>query len=258
MKDELGDILKKYEKEAEGYPSGESPIVVRLDGKNFSKWTKGLAKPYDARMVTIMTEVSEVLLKFCNASVAFSQSDEITLILTKPSENGEMLFGGRYQKLSSVLASLATYTFNRLVEDYIPEKSSTMALFDARTFEVPDIKTAVDSLKWRAEDCRRNSVSCLAQTEFSHKQLQNKNVGQMKKMLKEINKDWENTPDFYRNGVYVSKKIVENKLTDIEIGSLPKMHLARRNPDMTFKRSVIDISYDSILDAEDPTSFINK
>lgn len=259
MKDELGDLIKSYERSAEGFPTGDKPVIVRLDGKNFSKWTKGLAKPYDRRMVNIMSEVTTELVKYCNATIGFTQSDEITLVLLKGDNiNSQIFFGGRYQKLASVLASLATYKFNKLVNSSkgITEKVDTMALFDARVFEVPDIETVAKVLDWRAEDCRRNSVSCYAQSKFSHTQLQKKSTGEMKGMLRSIGCEWSKMPDFYRNGVYVKRVKVKNKFTTDELNALPEQHHAHRNPNLEFERNVIKLSYESILDTEEKGNFI--
>lgn len=256
MKDKLGDVIKELERKAEGYPSGDTPIIIRLDGKNFSKWTKGLDKPYDLSLSSIMKEVTETLVDYTNASVGYTQSDEITLVINRNAGGGELFFSGRYQKLSSVLASLATYKFNELVRETIPQKKGKMALFDARTFEVPDDEMAIKVLEWRAEDCRRNSISCLAQSVFSHKQLQKKNCGEMKRMLREVDKNWDDSPEFFRNGYYVKRKKVTRKFTTEEMDSLPAKHFARQNPDLEFERSIIEVSTESILDSKNKIGFI--
>jgi tRNA(His) 5'-end guanylyltransferase len=256
MKDVLGDKIKAYERDAETRPSGNLPIIVRLDGKNFSKWTKGLAKPYDTCMSEIMRDVTTALVQYCNSTISYTQSDEISLVITRNSGGGELFFGGRYQKLASVLASLATYTFNQLVSERMPSKKGKMALFDARVFEVPSIEDAVNVLEWRADDCRRNSVSCLAQTKFSHKELQLKNVGEMKGMLKAVGASWDDTPEFYRNGYYVKRTKTLEKFTCDEISELPEKHTARTNPDLLVERTKLEFFTTSILDAEDKLKFI--
>jgi tRNA(His) guanylyltransferase len=258
MKDELGDKIKQWERDAETRPTGDNPIIVRLDGKNFSKWTKGLDKPYDLVMSDIMKDVTTSLVQYTNASVGYTQSDEISLIINKTSGGGELFFGGRFQKLASVLASLATYTFNSLVSERMPDRSGKMALFDARVFETPSIDDAMDVLAWRAEDCRRNSVSCLAQTVFSHKELQKKNVGEMKRMLSEANKDWIGTPEFYRNGYYVKRTKILQKFTCEEIEALPEKHMARSNPDLLVERTRLDYFTNSILDSRESFKFLTE
>lgn len=265
MKDPLGDIIKQYERESETRPTGDLPIIVRLDGKKFSSWTKGLRKPYDVRLSEIMKQVTIKLVEFSCAKIGYTQSDEITLVLLKPSERGQVLHGGRYQKLASTLASYASNIFNALVRNYfggIPEKYDEqdplkyLAVFDARVFEVPDLETAAVALEWRAEDCRRNSVSCAAQAQFSHSQLQKKSTCEMKDMLRKIDQPWEDLPEFYRNGFTVKKVTVTGKFTTEEIESLPEKHAARTNPDLEVTRSRLTTITSSILDTEDKVGFI--
>ena len=57
------------------------PVIIRLDANNFSSWTKGLKKPFDSNLSQLMTETAIHLLDETNALVAYTQSDEITLIL---------------------------------------------------------------------------------------------------------------------------------------------------------------------------------
>jgi tRNA(His) 5'-end guanylyltransferase len=259
-KDPLGDLIKGYERDGEIYPSGDKPLVIRLDGKNFSKWTKGLRKPYDIRLSNIMINVTEELVKYSGADIGYTQSDEISLVLSKPSENSELFFGGRHQKLASVLASLATYHFNNYVNGAVPiggikEKAGLMALFDARVFEVPDKETAAKALLWRAKDCRRNSVSCLAQVHFSHKELQGKSTKVMIDMLAEIDEPWDLMPDFYKDGMYIRKEKVKHKMTEKELLDLPPKHDAHKNPDMEFERTVFKRSSNSIIDSENIVNF---
>jgi len=252
MKDPLGDKLKVYERAFNYKPSGDKPIIIRLDGKNFSKYTKSIncKKPFDEKFFNQMKEVTEQLVLYCDADVGYTQSDEISLILTKKNENQELFFGGKFMKLCSVLSSLATYHFNKLSE------SDTMALFDCRVFEVPDKKTAVECLEWRAEDCRRNSVSCLAQSVFSHKHLQNKSVWEMKLELKESGNNWIDLPECYRNGIYIKRSKVVSKFTTEEIESLPEKHQARTNPNLEVERTVIDYVTSSIIDSKNKEEFV--
>ena len=252
MIDPLGDLLKKYEKKAETSPFGTLPIVVRLDGKSFSKFTKKIKceKPFDKTMAICMQEVTQGLVEYCNADIGYTQSDEISLVLTKKSKKSDFFFGGRYQKLCSVLSSYATYVFAKT------SPWDEMALFDCRVYEVPDKETVLDALTWRAEDCRRNSVSSMAQSNFSHNQLMGKKTWEMKEMLDEIGKPWKDMPKQFRNGVYVKRIKQSKKFTADEIDKLPEKHHARQNPDLEMERMVTKIFSDSILDTDDKMNFV--
>ena len=54
MVDSLGDRMKQYE-DREAMRSGmpRLPIVIRLDGRSFHTFTRGMAKPFDHALVVI-------------------------------------------------------------------------------------------------------------------------------------------------------------------------------------------------------------
>ena len=53
MKDDLGDRMKLYEKERTGEKLDPGSIVyARIDGRGFSKFTKGMDKPFDIGLET--------------------------------------------------------------------------------------------------------------------------------------------------------------------------------------------------------------
>ncbi len=61
--DALGDRMKSYESvEAGRRFLPLLPVLCRLDGKNFSKFTKGMNRPYDERMSKCMVETTKVLV----------------------------------------------------------------------------------------------------------------------------------------------------------------------------------------------------
>ena len=76
--DELGDRMKLYEQaEAGRRVTPLLPICIRLDGRGFSQWTRGLARPFDARLSDLMVETTRKLVEETGALVGFTQSDEI-------------------------------------------------------------------------------------------------------------------------------------------------------------------------------------
>lgn len=60
LKDSLGDRLKSYESQTTGIKMiPRIPVIARLDGKGFSKFTKGLKRPYDERLSNLMVETTK-------------------------------------------------------------------------------------------------------------------------------------------------------------------------------------------------------
>jgi len=52
MNKDLGDRMKEYESSVKINIESDNPFLVRLDGKNFSKFTKGFKKPFDSNFKT--------------------------------------------------------------------------------------------------------------------------------------------------------------------------------------------------------------
>jgi tRNA(His) 5'-end guanylyltransferase len=81
--DEFGNRMKDYEKRfTDIRVAPEEILCVRLDGKGFSKFTKGFKKPFDDRLTQSMVQTAEALVNETDAQVGYTQSDEITLIYT--------------------------------------------------------------------------------------------------------------------------------------------------------------------------------
>lgn len=236
--DIFGDRMKEYEsKEASRKFIPLLPIIVRLDGKNFSKWTKGLVRPYDIRLSNIMANVTRKLVKETNALVGYTQSDEISLILYSDNYKSQVYFDGRIMKINSSLASIASVTFNGLVEDNIPERSNFSAYFDCRCWQVPNSEEAVNSILWREIDATKNSVSMAARHYYSHNDILDKGRADMMDMLMEKGVNWNDYPAFFKRGVFIQRKKIKRKFTCEEIKKLPEKHEARINPDLEIERT---------------------
>ena len=210
--DAMGDRLKAYETvETDQRFPPNTLIYARLDGRSFSKFTKGLARPWDSRLSNMMIDVTKSLVKEFNALTGYTQSDEISLIFLNKYE-APMMFEGKKQKLLSTLAGHASAVFNALLPTCLPEKIGKYPIFDCRLFPIP-MSEAGNAFLWREQDATKNSVSMLAQHYFSHKELLGKNTAVKIDMLK-TQKDviWEDCPEFFKRGTYLKRvsRIVTN------------------------------------------------
>jgi tRNA(His) guanylyltransferase len=246
MFDELGDRMKGYE-EISGCNQRflpMCPIIVRLDGKAFHSFTKGLAKPYDVRLSSLMGSIAGSLVAFTDAVIGYTQSDEITLIMHYDDYKSQVMFNGRRDKLNSVLASYASVIFNKDLQMAISEKANKVVLFDCRSFSVPNQTEAINALIWREQDAVRNSISMAAQAKFSTKELHGKSCKEMKEMLLKAGVQWDNYPSFFKRGIYIHKKKVTIPFTKEEIEKLPEKHAARANPNLVVERHVREVIVD--------------
>ncbi len=217
--DAQGDRMKSYERiETEKRFRPNSVLHVRLDGRGFSKFTKGLKRPYDQRLSELMVDTAKYVLERYKCTIGYTQSDEMSFIL-KNEYGSTCDFDGKIQKLVSNFASTATAFFNANLASRIPEKAGLYPEFDCRIFEVPDVSEATNSILWREQDAIKNSVSMLAQHYFSHKELQGKSSDLMKDMLKtQKNILWEDQPKFFKSGTFVKRELYIKVSGDMELG----------------------------------------
>lgn len=179
-------------------------IMMRLDGNNFSKYTKGMRRPYDERMSRAMQTTMRELCEWADGCrIGYTQSDEITLLMTYfTKEETQTWRDGDGQKFASLAASKAAAVFARAIaEEFGEDAPKGDAIFDARVWGVTDPADVAENFRWRQLDCERNSVSMLAQANFSHRTLQGVSKRGMLDMLvteKDIN--WNDEPAFFKRG----------------------------------------------------------
>lgn len=262
--DELGDRMKLYE----GMESDKRfmpllPICARLDGKNFSKFTKGLERPFDKIFSDLMIGVTSYLVEETNACIGYTQSDEISLIYYSEDPKSQVFFDGRIQKMCSVLASMCSVRFNRSMGAMVEEmnenltmsmsgtqyedeynvwakKSGLSPIFDCRVWVVPNKMEAINTLVWREKDATKNSVTMAAREYFSDKELFKKSGSQKQEMMfSKFGVNWNDYPDFFKRGSYIRRRKIVRKFTTDEIAKLPEKHEARSNPDLMVERTEV-------------------
>lgn len=181
---EISDRMKLYEgQETDRKLIPLLPVMVRLDGKAFHTWTDDLEKPFSGALHHWMQTITRILMHETCAKIGYTQSDEITLLLYSQDIRKQIYFDGKIHKLTSVIPSLCTAHFNRLVQhSFVTERP--LAIFDCRVWNVPNLTEAANCILWRMQDAERNGVQMLGRAHFSHKQLLNKKSGEIIDMLR--------------------------------------------------------------------------
>ena len=226
--DALGNRMKAYENVSRNYLTRRLPVIIRIDGKAFHSFTRGLKKPFDKVLVKSMQDTMKYLCENIQGCVlGYTQSDEITLVLVDYQDrDAAAWFDNNIQKMVSVSASMATMAFNNAFWDnchkYEQEyfdanntddmefieltyKKLWTAMFDSRVFTLPK-EEVVNCLIWRQQDATRNSIQSVGQANFSHSQLQNKNCNEIQDMLMtEKNINWNDYPTHLKRGSCCTK-----------------------------------------------------
>ena len=211
MKDSLGDRIKQYEECFNYKFTNRLPVIIRIDGKAFHTWTKKTKciKPFDEKLINLMSNTTKYLCENISGCVlGYCQSDEISLCLINSQTNQtQSWFDNRIQKIVSVSSSLATYYFNT----NNPFDNKIPALFDSRAFILPE-NEVVNYFIWRQRDATRNSISSLAQSLYSHKELMNKTSDEKQELCFQKGHNWNDLPVSNKRGVLVYKKLNETPL----------------------------------------------
>ena len=212
-KDNFGDRMKDYENRFCRYLVRRVPVIIRLDGRSFHQWTKGLERPYDADLRTAMEYTAAAVCdEICGARFAYVQSDEISiLVVDYQNEKSESWFEYRAGKIESVSASICTAAFNDVVRSWDHYKKKGWATFDSRAYNLPAEEVS-NYILWRQRDAERNSISMLAQAHFSHKQLLKKSGADKQDMLMlEKGVNWNDVPTRFKRGssIYKIKKTIK-------------------------------------------------
>lgn len=245
--DSLGDRMKGYEGVSRNFLTRRVPAIIRLDGKAFHTFTKGMEKPFDSVLTQTMQETMKYLCENIQGCVlGYTQSDEITLVLTDYATiQTDAWFGYNIQKMCSVSASMATSVFNKVfyrsIDNYFNQEDilSTMfgenseskdrlrqyadtlknalakgALFDSRAFSIPK-EEVCNCLIWRQQDATRNSIEAVGQANFSHHELHKKTCNMIQEMLwSQRGINWNDFPTELKRGSCCVKRQFEETIDD--------------------------------------------
>jgi tRNA(His) 5'-end guanylyltransferase len=203
----LGDKQKQYEKILDfNYPE-HYPVIIRLDGKGFSKRSKSwkLKKPFDSAFTQCMNAACQLLFKeLQNVQFIWCGSDEISIVLEN--DKAEGLYSRRLSKLLSISASIATVGFNQEAKKQKLNVDDYPAYFDARMTILPNKDEVFRNILFRQNDCIRNSISQYADMYYSNKELHKKTSNEKIEMMLKKGFDWENdVPPVMKYGFLLSK-----------------------------------------------------
>jgi len=196
---------------------------------DFSKFTKGFKKPFDERIYNAMILTTMDLVKDFNPHLAYTQSDEITLVfvpqLDQDNQFKNFIFNGRVQKIVSLMSGFCssrfTYHLSRQSFDQDNEKNLLdkihLAYFDGRIFNLPNDSEVLYNIIWRQTDAKRNSKNNLGHIHFPQKELEGLPPSDVLEKLRQKGIEWHSFPGAYKWGTFIKKsqylKDSENPIT---------------------------------------------
>lgn len=171
MKQDLGNRQKRYEDSYDYSIINRIPVIIRVDGRGFTKLTRDVPRPFCYKTSGAMAyAMFETIRQIDSSLIGYTQSDEITFVLWPKNIESEPWFNNRIQKIGSIVSSMVTYYFNEYVNSSEePPNIKGPALFDARVFGLPNATEVINNLIFRQQDCRVNAVSSAAMAELGRK-----------------------------------------------------------------------------------------
>lgn len=226
MTDALGDRMKSYERhETARRFLPLQPVYARIDGRNFSAFTRGMERPYDERMSRAMLETTKGLVKQTHARIGYTQSDEISLVWHADTIESGYFFDGKIMKMASVLAGLATALFMQAVRCNLShEYLDKCPHFDCRVIQMPTKTEAANMFLWRELDATKNAISMAARSVYSHKALDHKTGAEMQEMLFAKGINFNDYPTFFKRGTFVRRVAKEREFNEDELSRIPEKH----------------------------------
>jgi len=212
-------MKSNYESRSRTFLTRRIPVIIRLDGKAFHTYTRGLNKPFDEGLIEDMQKTAFYLCKnIQGAKCAYVQSDEISILVTDYDQlNTDAWFDYNVQKITSISASLATGIFNQLrlkrkIMNMVVGRgiydtdfnNQALANFDSRCFNLPKEEVANYFLA-RQKDAVKNSISMLAQSLYSHSELNRKNGDQQQEMCFQKGYNWNDLHFSKKRGSFITK-----------------------------------------------------
>lgn len=108
----LGDRMKAYEAAHRIVLPRRMPVIIRVDGKGFHRWTRHCARPFDSNLIEVMNIAAvELCEEVQGTRLAYVQSDEISLLVHGyETHESQPWFDNQLQKIVSVAAAIAKTT----------------------------------------------------------------------------------------------------------------------------------------------------
>lgn len=221
-KDPMGSRLKEnYELI---YTSQKFPrrmyLMVRCDGKAFHTFTKRFNKPFDDTLANAMNQAAIGLAKHSGSPVfGYVQSDEISFVFTDFETNQKQAwFDNEIQKIVSICSSMVTSHF---MSEMAKLDIEANAYFDCKAWVIGDYNEVLNTFIWRQDDCVKNSISMVAQSKFSTKQLHGVTTNQMQDMLfQEYGINWNDFDPGFKRGRVIIKEEYKKYLTKTELSKI--------------------------------------
>ncbi|KAB0798192.1 hypothetical protein PPYR_09242 [Photinus pyralis] len=200
-------------------------IIVRIDGKNFHKYSSkhNFTKPNDARALNLMNRSAFCVMKeYKDIVLSYGESDEYSFVLRKETE----LHNRRGTKLLTHITSLFSSSYVFHWRDYFHDQSMLYPpYFDGRIVLYPSDNNLRDYLSWRQVDTHINNLynttfwNLVQKGNLTNREAQERLSGTFSSdkneiLFSEFGINYNNEPIMFRKGTILLRKKIKNPHRD--------------------------------------------
>lgn len=166
----LAERQKKYEQSYDFKIIDNIPVILRINGKNFSKLSKDLNKPFSNDLFKIMANATMYSITEIQGVIfGYLHHDEVTFVIRNDqTHETQSWLNNRIQKINSIAVSTFTMAFYKFLLASDLELPGD-PVFDCRAFGLPNIAEANNNIIWRQQDCIKSSLRSACLHEISKK-----------------------------------------------------------------------------------------
>ncbi|XP_018407459.1 PREDICTED: probable tRNA(His) guanylyltransferase [Cyphomyrmex costatus] len=211
------EYVKEFEKDDNCLPN--CWIVVRIDGRNFSKFcdTHNFVKPNDVAALELMNRAAVTVMEdFKEIVLGFGQSDEYSFVFRKDTQLYKRRASKLMSNVNSLFASAYVYHWPYF---FVDKKLYYPPSFDARIVLYPTDKNLRDYLAWRQADVHINNLyntcfwNLILKGKLTPSQAQEKLRGTLAShknelLFQEFGINYNNEPSLFRKGTTLIRKLV--------------------------------------------------
>jgi tRNA(His) 5'-end guanylyltransferase len=146
------------------------PIIISIDGRNFSKLSKNLSKPHSTHLSKVMSDaLLYTITEVQGAVFGFTFADEVSIIVRNDQNfETEPWLNNKIQQIASSASSIFTLAFYKLALSLELELLGD-SIFKSHVWAVPTLVEASNYIIYRQQECYKSALRLAANHEISKK-----------------------------------------------------------------------------------------
>lgn len=208
----MSRMKQNYEFRQRHYLTRRTPVIIRCDIKAAHTYCRPLKDRFHDGFIKVMNLTAIKLAEeIQGCQLIYLQSDELNILLHDYKKlTSHAWFDYCQNKVESISAAIASTTFSLNSYHIWGDDTLKPVYFDSRAFNLPEAEVC-NYFYARQRDAVKNSINSLAQSLYSHNQLQGKNSNQLQEMCFQAGVNWNDLSTYKKRGRCVFKQSYVNE-----------------------------------------------